>query len=173
VNEHEFHASSAILEDGRKLIATGKAQRWDVIKWAVTINVGLATASIALRDHPNAGSRLFWFALGVAFIAGVLVAHYNNRMKNTRNESVKTEKYLLRNDVDFAAITGRPPQCVGFFLRLATTTKMAGPPKQEPISMGVIVNFTGLSPQASCLASERLGRSRLAPSTRQLSGSPV
>jgi hypothetical protein len=115
VNEHEFHASSAILEDCRKLIATGKAQRWDVIKWAVTINVGLATASIALRDHPNAGSRLFWFALGVAFIAGVLVAHYNNRMKNTRNESVKTEKYLLRNDVDFAAITGRPPQCVGFF----------------------------------------------------------
>jgi hypothetical protein len=33
---NEFAVACAILEDWRKLIAAGKAQRWDVIKWAVT-----------------------------------------------------------------------------------------------------------------------------------------
>src|SRR5262249_18530517 len=61
------------------------------------------------------GSQLFWFAVGVAVIAWLLVLHYNNRMKNTRNDSVTTEKYLLSNGVDFAAITGFPPKRVSFF----------------------------------------------------------
>jgi hypothetical protein len=115
MNDHEFHVSCAILEDCRKLIAAGKAQRWDVIKWAVTVNVGLATASIALSNHPNAGYRLYEFAIGVAVIAWLLVLHYNNRMKNARNDSVVTELYLMNNDIDFAAITGGGPQRVGFF----------------------------------------------------------
>ena len=60
MNEHEFHVACAILDDDRKLIAAGKSQRWDVIKWAVTVNVALATASIiAVRESANAGKWLF------------------------------------------------------------------------------------------------------------------
>jgi hypothetical protein len=51
MNEHEFHVACAILDDQRKLIAAGKSQRWDVIKWALMINVALATASIALQTQ--------------------------------------------------------------------------------------------------------------------------
>ena len=70
MNEHEFHVACAILEDHRKLIAAGKSQRWDVIKWAVTINVALTTASIALQGHENAAKRLFWLALCPRLAAG-------------------------------------------------------------------------------------------------------
>jgi hypothetical protein len=114
MNEHEFHVACAILEDHRKLIAAGKSQRWDVIKWAVTINVALTTASIALQGHENAAKRLFWLALMVAVIACGLVLHYNNRMKNTRNDSVTPEAYLANNGVDFLAITGRRSEQVSW-----------------------------------------------------------
>ena len=58
MNDNEFKVASAVLDDGRKIIAAGKAQRWDVIKWAVTINIALATASIALSKNTNATSQL-------------------------------------------------------------------------------------------------------------------
>ena len=45
----------------------------------------------------------------------MLVLHYNNRRKNARNDSIKTERYLMNNGVDFAAIAGKTPSCVGFF----------------------------------------------------------
>jgi hypothetical protein len=104
MNEHEFHVACAILDDQRKLIAAGKSQRWDVIKWAVTINVALATASIALQEHDKAAKWLFGLAVIVAAIACGLMLHYNNRLKNTRNESVAPEEYLAHNDVDLDAI---------------------------------------------------------------------
>jgi hypothetical protein len=39
MNQHEFEFASAVLDDCRKLIAAGKAQRWDVVKWTVTVNI--------------------------------------------------------------------------------------------------------------------------------------
>ena len=93
MNQHEFTFASAVLEDGRKLIAAGKSQRWDVVKWAVTVNVALATASIALlKDHANAARWFFIFAIVIVLIAEALVLHYNNRMKNGRNDTLVTEK---------------------------------------------------------------------------------
>jgi hypothetical protein len=116
MNEHEFHVACAILDDQRKLIAAGKSQRWDVIKWAVTINVALATASIALQEHEheNAAKWLFGLAVIVAAIACGLMLHYNNRMKNTRNDSVAPEDYLAHNDVDIVAITGKRSERVNW-----------------------------------------------------------
>jgi hypothetical protein len=45
----EFKFACSSLDDNRKLIAAGKSQRWEVIKWAVALNVGLATVSIAIN----------------------------------------------------------------------------------------------------------------------------
>ena len=48
------------LDDHRRLIAAGKSQRWDVVKWAVTINMALAAASIAVKQqHVSAGAGSF------------------------------------------------------------------------------------------------------------------
>jgi hypothetical protein len=63
MNDREFHVACAILDDIRKLIAAGKSQRWDVIKWVVALNAALATASVALKpEHHDAGWWLFALA---------------------------------------------------------------------------------------------------------------
>ena len=112
MNEHEFHVACAILDDIRKLIAAGKSQRWDVIKWAVALNIALATASIALKQtvHPDVRWWLCAVAAVVAVLGLLLVWHYNCRMTNARNDSVKTEKYLMNNGIDWTAITGSAPR---------------------------------------------------------------
>jgi hypothetical protein len=114
MNQHEFEFASAVLDDCRKLIAAGKAQRWDVVKWTVTVNIAVATASIALKD-PKIGWLLFWLSVFVAALGAALTISYNFRMTNTRNDSVVPETYLSNNGIDFLAITGRKPKRVGFF----------------------------------------------------------
>jgi len=44
----------SVNDDDRRLIAAGKTYRWDVVKWAVTVNMGLAGASVALKQNENA-----------------------------------------------------------------------------------------------------------------------
>jgi hypothetical protein len=68
----ELQYCFAILDDYRKLVAAGKVQRWDVLKWAVTVNFALATASIALRSEPNRVWISGWIlvlSIAAAFIA--------------------------------------------------------------------------------------------------------
>jgi uncharacterized membrane protein len=106
----EFQVASAILEDHRKLIASGKSQRWDVIKWSVTVNVALATALLALmKEHPNAGKWLFGLAAVVAVIALSLMLHHNDRLKNTRNDAIVTYQYMSANGINLPGITGKEP----------------------------------------------------------------
>jgi hypothetical protein len=47
-------------------------------------------------------------------IAEALVLHYNNRMKNGRNDTLVTEKYLAKNTIDVAAITGKKSEKVNW-----------------------------------------------------------
>jgi hypothetical protein len=81
----------ACLTETRALIAAGKLQRWDVVKWAVTVNLALATAAIALK-----GSELlfFLFSLFVAVVGLGLVIHYNSRMTKSREFAGKLEGEL-------------------------------------------------------------------------------
>jgi hypothetical protein len=114
MNDREFHVACAILGDNQKLIAAGKSQRWEIVKWAVTVNVALATASIALlKDHPNAGKWLSELALVVALIALLTMLVYNHRMKNTRNDAVALDRYPAKHGVDVHAITGKQSEHVG------------------------------------------------------------
>jgi hypothetical protein len=37
--DDEVRFALGVLDDLRRLIAAGKTHRWDIVKWAVTINV--------------------------------------------------------------------------------------------------------------------------------------
>lgn len=112
MNEHDFQCASAMLDDQRKLIAAGKLQRWDVVKWAVTVNIALAAASIGFQDSASAGMQLFVLAAIVAVIGLGMMLYYNLRLTRTRNGSVITEKYLTNNGIEFSIISGHAPKCV-------------------------------------------------------------
>jgi hypothetical protein len=45
----EMRFALGVLDDHRRLIAAGKTHRWDIVKWAVTVNLALAGASVTLR----------------------------------------------------------------------------------------------------------------------------
>jgi hypothetical protein len=52
VTTEQFQFAASALDDIRKLIAAGKSQRWEVTKWAVGLNIALATASVAIDREP-------------------------------------------------------------------------------------------------------------------------
>jgi hypothetical protein len=47
MTQEDFKFASAMLDNRQGMIAAGKLQRWDVVKWTVTVNVALAAAGIA------------------------------------------------------------------------------------------------------------------------------
>src|SRR5262245_37300162 len=112
MNDREFQFASGSLDDHRKLIAAGKAQRWDVMKWAVAVNIGLATASVTLVnfsaiDFKQGAARLIlWFAVVVAAIALILIDHYTKRMTGARNDALHIYRYFQVNGIDAARILG-------------------------------------------------------------------
>jgi hypothetical protein len=108
MNQHEFQFACGVIDDIRRLIAAGKTQRWDIVKWAVTINMALAAASIAVKQrNVNAEEPLFWFAVVTVVIAGFLMWEVTRRMTATRNDSLLLEKYLRENNINLSAITGK------------------------------------------------------------------
>jgi hypothetical protein len=110
------------LDDYRKLIAAGKAQRWEVLKWTVTVNLALATASIALRRSTDGSTTTSGGFLSLAFfvavIGALLILYYNDRMTKARNESVRIAEYLIGKGLNYAAISGKEPTRIGFWYDL-------------------------------------------------------
>ncbi len=76
-------------EDNQRLISAGKNQRWEVIKWVTTVNMGLATASALISSRE--GKALVWeflIATGLmAFFGLFLLWHYNKRITGVRKEA--------------------------------------------------------------------------------------
>ena len=107
--EKEFQIAMGILEDCRRFIAAHKVQRWDVVKWGVSVNLALAVAAAAptLADF-----RLYLLLLsaGVAAASWGLVLHYNRRMTRIRDQAVTVVNWLRLNGVDYDAITGQSTQ---------------------------------------------------------------
>jgi hypothetical protein len=106
MTEDQFKFAMASLEDNRRLIAAGKSQRWDVIKWAIALNVALATASTAI-PQPTAALTIFVFTMINSLIAEMLVFYYTKRVTGARNNSVTVYNYLTRNNIDCAEISGK------------------------------------------------------------------
>lgn len=93
LEDEKFKFAHAYLDDIRKPIAAGKAQRWDVTKWIVGLNAGLATASVAINQKAAAG-LISVTAILLAVIGIALVIVYSRRMTSARNDALKTYSWL-------------------------------------------------------------------------------
>ena len=85
----------------QRLIAAGKVQRWDVVKWATVVNLALATASVTIG---TGGGLFFLFAVLVAAAGGGLVYHYNKRMTGARRGSDQVTAYFHEAGIDLSKI---------------------------------------------------------------------
>jgi hypothetical protein len=106
LQDEEFKFAHSYLDDNRKLIAAGKAQRWDATKWIVGLNAGLATASIAINQKP-AASGIFGIAILLAFIGTWLVIVYSSRMTGARNDALAVYDWLTKAGIPCQQIAGR------------------------------------------------------------------
>jgi hypothetical protein len=105
LEEREFTIAAGILDDCRRHIAAHKIQRWDVVKWGVSVNLALAVAAAT----PALASVRFYLLLlscGVAVASWLLVLHYNRRMTGTRNQAQTTISWLQERGVNYDAILG-------------------------------------------------------------------
>lgn len=103
--DEEIRFALGAIDDHRRLIAAGKAHRWDIVKWTVTINVALAAASIALKQQHGAEWLFCLLALAVVVLSLFLMWEVTRRMTATRNASLAPEKYLIEHGIDVFAIT--------------------------------------------------------------------
>jgi hypothetical protein len=114
-DEEELKVIYSALDDCRRLIAAGKVQRWDVVKWGVAVNVGLATAAAAI---PFEGAFNlfglaapfslipFLLAVLVAFTSWLLVLHYNRRATGARITATHLVDQMKRKGIDYDSIVG-------------------------------------------------------------------
>src|SRR5260221_2580513 len=104
VYDKEFQVITAALDDCRRLIAAGKVQRWDVVKWGVAVNVALATATAtataAALAHKPLGRPLFLLALAVAIASSLLVGHYTHRQARSISYRIGGAKFPVLKDID-------------------------------------------------------------------------
>jgi hypothetical protein len=100
-----------VIDDHRRVIAAGKAHRWDIVKWAVTLNVALAGASITLKHQQGRDVQMLFtgLALGVVCLSIWLLWEITRRMTATRNDSLVPERFLIEHGVAVAKITGAEP----------------------------------------------------------------
>ena len=71
-------------QDSQHIIAAGKMQRWEVLKWAVTVNLALATAGAVSRSSGWTLFGFFLFCVLVSAISAYLLNHYNRRITGAR-----------------------------------------------------------------------------------------
>jgi len=122
MTDKEFQIACLYLQDCQRLIAAGKAQRWDVVKWTVTVNIALGAASAATQQ---ANSYFFLLSVLVATLGWILINHYDRRVTGARKNSDKPVTYLINQGVDIESITGGPT-VYGDTSRLYDLPELAG-----------------------------------------------
>jgi len=103
MSDREFQIAIGVLEDCRRGIAAGKAQRWDVVKWGIGVNLALATASFAL---PAISPFLVLLAVIVAGTSLWFVRYYNQRMTEVRRNSLHVVRLISAAGIDYDALAG-------------------------------------------------------------------
>jgi hypothetical protein len=104
--EKELQVIFSALDDCRRLIAAGKVQRWDVVKWGVAVNVGLATAAAAIPFKSAFSFIPFGLAVLVAIMSALLMRHYNLRLTRTRDDARYLVDQVSKKGIDFDSIVG-------------------------------------------------------------------
>jgi len=105
-DEEELKVIYSALDDCRRLIAAGKVQRWDVVKWGVAVNVGLATAVAAIPFEGAFDLFPFVLAVLVALVSWLLVLHYNRRTTGARNDAKHLVCQMKKKGIDYDSILG-------------------------------------------------------------------
>jgi hypothetical protein len=93
-----------LREDTSNLIAAGKVQRWEVVKWVLAVNVALATASVAPVFNSGGRFFIFLFALAISGFGSWLLSHYNSRMTAARKRLQALNTYIQKHVTDINAI---------------------------------------------------------------------
>jgi hypothetical protein len=106
MNDREFSVVCSALDDCRRLIAAGKVQRWDVVKWGTAVNLGLATVSAAQFGPPV----VLLIIAGIVSIGSlILLLHYNKRMTEARKTATGLVRTLDNAGLKYETlVTGSP-----------------------------------------------------------------
>jgi len=105
-DNEELKVIYSALDDCRRLIAAGKVQRWDVVKWGVAVNVALATAVAAIPIKGTFSFVPFGLAALVAFVSWLLVLHYNRRVTGARNTATHLVDQIKKKGINYDSIVG-------------------------------------------------------------------
>jgi len=103
VQDQDFAIASLLLQDQQRLIAAGKVQRWDVVKWTTAVNLALATASVGIGTS-GAGIIIVVFTVLVALGGGSLVYHYHRRITGAWSDADRVAAYFREAGIDFSKI---------------------------------------------------------------------
>lgn len=104
MSPEEFSVASHFLQDAQRVIAAGKVQRWEVVKWGVAVNLALAAAA-ASTQFGRWSWLLVLFSIFISGLGLFLIFSYNRRMTNQRNDAITIIKYLESNKVNVREVT--------------------------------------------------------------------
>jgi len=104
--DKEFQLASAALENCRRYIAAHKTQRWDALKWGVSVNLAFAVAA-AIPALAEIQIYLLVLSCGVAAASWLLVLHYNRRVTSIRNQVVTIIAWMKQRGVDYDSIVSQ------------------------------------------------------------------
>jgi hypothetical protein len=107
--DKEFQLASAALENCRRYIAAHKAQRLDVVKWGVSVNLALAVAA-ATPVLAEIQIYLLVLSCGVTAASWLLVLHYNRLVTGIRNQAVTIIAWMKVRGVDYDSIINQNTQ---------------------------------------------------------------
>jgi energy-converting hydrogenase Eha subunit E len=107
MDANEFSVVSSAMDDCRRLIAAGKIQRWDVVKWGVSANLALAALSVSLTPQTFGRSfALFILAAAASIAAWFLMRYYNQRMTRARGDAIHLSRVFKKGGIKFDELVG-------------------------------------------------------------------
>ncbi len=92
-----------VFDDLRALIAALKLQRWEVVKWAATLNIALAAASASFE---KAQPAIFACSVVVAGFGVGLLWFYNHRLTQVRARWTLLHDFIRANVINLLETTG-------------------------------------------------------------------
>jgi hypothetical protein len=104
MSSEEFAMSRYFLEDNARLIAAGKIQRWEVVKWTVTFNLALAGVSASIKGWSTL--VMLFLAMLIVILSLVMIMFFNWKMTKCRSTVADVVSYLIGSGVDVSKVVG-------------------------------------------------------------------